>query len=345
MVLTSCDKPTVELPEPNDPIFVLSGELGGNALDIVAGDNGAYMHTASEQVNGVTLFTGDLTDGDFSMELGIYDGFIDMPNHIPEDEIANITPKFAKYSSEPLVTLRKSMLGNTQGIESVTWYVNGVLEGNGEVPLTEPGKYDVCAFIKFANDETGQLCNEVIVGYKRGANFAIDYNLDQGILEANINEVGAQVTDVKWYLNDSLISGNQVLDYTLLQTDYELVNLRAEVTFDNEVVRAKSVLVDGLNGVNSVDDFTAFELTSAYDSPQDFNIKIKIKSDGKTYRSEFANNENASITITGIEFFGTNDDGKDVYKISGIVNAVVMEMATEKKMPVTFSTVFGIAID
>jgi len=347
LALGSCSKETIELPLPNDPVFILDGSLGGEEFHLVAGDNNAFMHTNSEMVNGVRLFSGELSDGNVSVELGIFDGMVDRPGHVTVDELENIVPTFAKRSSDPLVTLNKNLLGNNQNVQSIDWYINNSLAGTDEVLIYEPGKYDVCAFISFQNGQFEALCDEIIVGYSRSANCSIGFDVQQDYLMANINPtVGSpQVTNVVWYIEDSLLVGQNgvALNTQILP---ELQQVKAEVHFANGAVRTKTVLVDAGNGNNSVSDFSLFEMSASNSIPdQDFNIRLHIKADGKSYLSEYADNENSSIVITGLEYYGKNDAGKDVYKVSASISAVVMELTTEKMISVTFSTAFGVEIE
>lgn len=345
LTLASCTKEIIELPVPNDPVFILNGTLSGEEFHLVAGDNNAFMHTKSEMVNGVQLYSGELTDGNISVELGIFDGLVDKPGHVAVDELQNIVATFATRSPGPLVVLTKDLLGNSQNIESVDWYVNNSFAGSDEVEIHEPGKYDVCAYVTFTNQQLKVLCDEIIVGYERGASFSINDLSQPNQISANIvNAVGAQIIEVKWFLDEDLLPQQGQL--ISISADPELHRLRAEVHFGNGVVRTRTIVVDTENGVNHIDDFSSFELPNTYGVPnQDFNIRLKIKSNGKTYRSEYADNENSSLVITGIEYYGKNAKDKDVYKVSGAVDAVVMEMASEKMVSVTFSTVFGVEIE
>ena len=149
ILLTGCSKDVIELPEENDPVFVLDGTLAGESLTLTAGDNNAYMYTSVESVNGVRVFSGKLSDGETSVELGIFDGNLDQPGHVPEVDLSNVALEFAKASSEPFVVLTRENLNQYQNIALVDWYVNGVFEGANNLYITEPGKYDICAFVTF----------------------------------------------------------------------------------------------------------------------------------------------------------------------------------------------------
>ncbi|NRA13067.1 MAG: hypothetical protein HRT57_14045 [Crocinitomicaceae bacterium] len=340
--LGSCGKDVIELPESNDPVFTLNGTLAGIEFNLIAGDDNAFMHTGTEMVNGVNLFKGELGDGNFSLELGIFDGMVDRPGHITVEELQNIVPTFASRSNEPLLVLSKYKLGSNQAIESVDWYINNEFAGLDEVEIDEPGKYAVCAFITFTNGDFNQLCEDIIVGYERSANFTIQYDLVAGAIEGNILAIDEDVQSVEWFVNDSAVGSNPILNQSI---DSESTRLKAIVHFANGAVREKAVIIDGQDDFYSAKSFSTMEMSSPYSgSNQDFNIRLKIKLDGKTYLSEYANNENSSLFITDVELYGPNSEGNDVYKVSGIVNAVVMEEVSQKMISVTFVTVFGVEI-
>ena len=80
MILASCSKEQVVIPDGNDPVFTVEGSLGGEELSLTAGDYNAYMHTTTKLVQGVRVFTGELTDGSTSIELGIWNINISIEN-------------------------------------------------------------------------------------------------------------------------------------------------------------------------------------------------------------------------------------------------------------------------
>lgn len=347
LTLGSCTKEVINLPEPNDPVFTLNGTMAGIEFNLIAGDDNAFMHTGSEMVNGVNLFSGELSNGEFSLELGIFDGMVDKPGHITVDEIQNSVPTFASHSSQPLVVLSKSMLGSSQVITRVDWYINNTFAGTNEVEIREPGKYSVCAFITFANGDSNNLCEDIIVGYERNANFSIQYAFQVGqqggAISANILAVDAGVESVEWFVDDVSMGSNLTFDTVL---EPQSTRVKAIVHFDNGTVREKMVIIDGYNNVYSAKSFSVMEMSSSYQSQnQDFNVRLIIKSNDKTYLSEYANNKNSSLVISGVEFYGKNTEGNDVYKVSGVVSAVVMESVTEKMVSVNFATVFGVEIN
>lgn len=150
LLLQSCSKAQVEVPESNDPVFLIEGVFAGEDFSLVAGDDNAYMFTNTFVINGVNFYSGNISNGNFSIELGVYDGMLDIPNHEPQVELSNLNPIFAQHTPPPITTLSKDMFANAQYISQIIWKVDGVQVGIDNAVIHEPGLYDVCAEITFA---------------------------------------------------------------------------------------------------------------------------------------------------------------------------------------------------
>jgi len=347
LALASCKKDVVDIPESNDPVFRTIGTIGTEPFEIVAGDNGAYMFTMTEVQNGVDVFSGKISDGSFSIEMGIYDGMVDRPSHEAVDIITNIiSTEFSHNTGFPLLTLSKDELttmAGSQYIEQIVWSIDGIYQDLNEVVITEPGKYYVCADVTFLDGATASICNEVIAGYKLDANFMIDFSVGlQGAVTASVDDMGNTVQEVRWFVDEDLVGNTEYIETGSL-SGYHTIT--AEVEFENGVVRRKSVLVDGSNEQHTVNDFTIFEYQAPTTvEPRDFNIRLFVEKDGKKYSSETAKNEDAYLLITGLEYYGKNDAGNNVYKVSADVKVQVREVGTSNTTPMSFTTVFGIEI-
>ncbi|MCR9171775.1 MAG: hypothetical protein NXI10_04735 [bacterium] len=344
VVLSGCKKEEfVDPPGSELPIFELHGTLGNEALDLVAGDNDALMLTSTKQTNGVRVFTGELTDGSTSIELGLFDGNIDIPNSVPEVDIQNAVLQLARRYHDPLAVLTiNDIVPNGNGTH-VDWYINGSFAGSGQVSIYEPGKYDVCAHVTFLTGQTEQLCDEIILGYERNSNCNILLDLSQNYLEAQLNTNGEPV-NVEWFLNDTLIGSANTLSHPLT---YGIGHkLTARVTFTNTgVVREKSCFIDGTDPTQWISDFSAFEYGSTPSiTPQDYQVRLIIEKNGKTYRSMEAENQGSTITLLSLEPYENNASGNKTYKAVVQVEAVVMEMSSEKKLPVNFTATLGIEV-
>lgn len=342
-VMSSCSKDKLEIPEANDPVFTIEGELSGSPLNLIAGDDGAYMFTMTKIVNGVQLFSGAISNGTTSVEIGVFDGSLDKPNHVPEIELSSIVANFAFNQSQPLAELSKYIFSNQSAISEIEWFANGAPIGsNSFATISEPGKYEVCAHITFVDLTTDILCDELIVGYTRSSNFTLDWDASSGYLNAFIDPVAgsAGINDVKWFVDGNFVSSNLNYQSSIASGNHDL---SAEVTFSDGSKRRKNCLVNAFDQTKNTEDFTAFELQN--DSViQDYNVVLKINHNGQEFLSSLANNSDASLTINNVTYYGKNDAGKDVYKINADIVANVCAVGTTKQIPVSFTTNFGIEI-
>lgn len=342
-VLVSCSKEKLELPESNDPVFVINGTIGGTDFDLIAGDEGAYMFTTTQSINGVNFYSGMISDGNLSIELGIYDGMLDMPNHQPEIELSNLTPVFSVDPNQPLTILSKSMFSNASYIDNIIWSIDGSVAGINDVEIEEAGHYDVCAQVTYADLTVETLCNDLIVGYNHSANFSIDFTSSGGYLNAGLSNVtgGASVTNVDWYINDVWTETNPTTAAQLVTGTHKVT---AVAHFSNGAVRTKNILVNGFQQNKGMEDFTMFEDQSSANVIQDFNCRLRVTMNGQEYDSEIAENLESSVDILNIEYYGPNNSGNSVYKVEANVNAKVRSLTTLKQIPISFTTVFGIEI-
>lgn len=344
--MLSCQKEQIEIPESNDPVFQANGTLGGEAFDIVAGDNGAYMYTMTLEENGVNVYTGRISDGQFSLELGIYDGHVDQQNYNLVNDLGNFTPQFASGVEVPMLILSRELLATlpqSQFIETINWQINGEWIGEDDAIISTPGIYEVCAEIRFFGGLEQQLCNEVIVGYERHGNCSIDFSItQQGSLIATANSTGSAVQSVKWFLNNEFLSDQSEL-FHQLSGDFSV--LSAEITLENGVRRTRRVLVNGTHNYLTANDFSIFESSTPLGvALRDLNFKLLVRKNGVVYNSMGCDNSNSSIEITQVEYYGLNDQGNPVYKIMGYVDAKVLNTSTQNVVPITFTTAFGVEI-
>ena len=345
--VTSCKKDVVEIPQENDPVFRADGNLGGESFSIIAGDDNAYMYTMTTVENGVNIFSGEISNGDFSIRMGIYDGFIDKPSHVVENDLLNVSPVFAYDADQELLVLSKNTmlsLSQSQSINKIEWFVDGDWKATNDYVIKEPGKYNVCAEIYHVGSSAPyMLCDDVIVGYSNNVNCKIDFSVAGGTLNAEINDMGYGMQSVEWFLNGSSLGTATNLNQQQLPSNYSV--LSAKVSFSGGYVRTKSVLVNGTYSQFTANDFTIFEQQANTSVPnRDFNVRLDIHKDNKYYTTIDCENEGSTITITGFEYYGKNDNGKDVYKVSALVNAEVKTDGSMKSIPVNFSTTFGIEI-
>ena len=343
MMFTSCDKEEIVLEESTDPIFVTTGQLNGESFNIVAGDDGAYMHTMTLLENGVNVFSGEISNGNLSLEMGVYDGHIDKPSHNVVNELTDFSPHFSMGYSGNYLELNKfklCALPNSQNIEKIIWFIDGQKAGVNVALITEPGKYEVRAEVKFyGSAEVQNLTNDVIVGFKRSANCTIDFEMDQDSVVASIDAFGSSVTGVTWFLNGNEVANTHDL---LLNITPERHTLTARVEM-GDVVRIKSVCIDGSGAGNTINDLTHLE-EGSQGSPHDYNLRLIVVKDGTVFVSESADNLNSTIQVLGVELYGENSNGNEVYKVTALISANLRSAVSEETVPISFTTTFGIEI-
>jgi hypothetical protein len=340
LVFASCKKTEIDdLPVGNSPVFKAEGMINGNSFSLIAGENGVVMNTYTEKVNGVNKYTGSIGNENIELEFGIYDGDLDQIN----ESIPNIgaTEFWAVNPHEPLTTLSKFYFSNASSIQKIDWYLNGVFAGLNQVDIYLPGKYNVCANVTFYDGSQANLCNEIIIGYKRNGNFQLYHTINSsGKLTAWIDPFQGEVENIIWELDNEVIGTAATTSYLVPTGGYKL---KATVNFIDGTQRIKSVHLDGTLEQKFIDDFTVFEIKENATQPWDYNVLVRFKENGIIYRSDLIDNSESNIEIEKVEYYGLNQAGNQVYKLTATVHAFLKSTANIQK-EINFKTEFGIEI-
>ena len=340
--MVACKKDTITIPESNDPIFRLDGTFGSDAISIVAGDNDGFMYTMTDTENGVEIVSGKLLDNTIGVELGIFNGGL---NNSTEEfnENMSLTPVFSSHYGYPIASLSKDLFINAAYIENIEWVVDGGQPVLDSVQITEPGKYEVCAHIMYNNSMAPKtLCNQVIVGYNQYQNESINFDVNsaQGGASTWIDNSQGTIDFVDWYYNDSFYIR---ADSCFKNLGSQMYKLTAVVNYTNGVVQTKNMLIDGGVTGSTIEDFTLFE-DNALSIIQDYNIRVKVNSNGLVYRSDFTENGSSIVEISSVELYGLNDQGNKVYKVEAAVQCNVSNTPGGNSIPLEFNTSFGFEI-
>jgi hypothetical protein len=339
-VIASCKKDAIEIPESNEPVFSVSGTFNGEPLNLIAGNDGAYMHTMTKMENGVNIFSGIISNESMSFEVGVFDGNLDVQSTGAPS--TNIAPIYSSVSIVPLATLSKNSFLNASVINYIKWFVDGIDRGPNDVLIYEAGVFNVCAEVHFQDGSENTLCNDIIIGFNHNA--TCDFEtvlLGSGLVKTSIQNPTNAVSSVEWYINDVLTQTTDTFEYYL--PDF-LQKLTAKIHFDNGTVKTKSMLVDGYNTQKNIEDFSVFEMQSEAFTSRDFNIRVIINLGNDIYRSDLANNVSSGVQITEIKPYGLNSAGKNVYKISGIISCKQRKVGTSIDANLNVNFVFGIEI-
>jgi hypothetical protein len=337
----SCTKESIPDPTTDqNPVFHVSGVINEEPFDFRAGDNNMVMETEIYTQKGVPTFAGNLTDGSDYIQLSIKDGDIDLVHgnwmELLPDEL-----DFLSALNEPLTTLSKEYFSNHEIIESIEWIIDGQFAGLNEVPVYEPGKYQVCANVNFVDGWEANLCNELIIGYNKNATSHLRHFLSpNGSFQAWLDHSSYQVEETKWYINGTYHGNDQKLLTSLEKGIYEI---SAEVTYSNGAKRVLKVVVDGnLNG-HFIDDLTVFEDLET-EHFADYAALISVKRNGQTYHSFLADNEDAEFHVKGIEPFGTSASGNPIFKLNIELTCLLQHAISGQQIPFEMNGVFGVEV-
>lgn len=337
--LASCNKEIEEIPESNAPLFVLSGQLGEENIEFIAGDNGAVFSNSISTINGVSYYGGTLSQDGTEIELGMYRGNNDLPE-FTLNEVLNLNSlQFAVLPTAPLFEMKREYFSNESNIKEIKWYVDGEYAGTNTLKILEPGKYNVCAQILYANKYSSEICNEIIVGYTRKNELSLDFSLDGNNQITSWVETDGEVSGIKWYLNEQLLSEEMTLS-TILPAAFN--QLRAEITFADGSRRIRNVMVDGTHSECSIEDFAKIE---KYDNLSwDYKLRLNIKHNGKEYSSMNVDNSSGSVQVNSIKYYGVDPKGNPVYLLKGVLNAKVKTKTTNDILDVKLNISWGLGL-
>jgi hypothetical protein len=337
----ACSKDDITLPESNDPVFRAEGTFGADGLDLIAGDNGMYMHTFTGLNNGVKVFSGELTDGNFGLQIGLYDGDVDMTSSIPLNVIKQ-SDNWAFESGQDLAIISKEMFPNHLLIDEIIWMVNGVFAGSNTLKIDESGVYEVCALVTYVDGSSSVLCNELSVGFERNGNFKLrHYSSQSGELSLWMEDIVGEVDSVSWFVDNEFVGSGS--DYSGIVTA-EQHSIEAKVIFTNGARRNRSMIVDGLVSGHFIDDFTGFEQDLQNMITRDYNWIVKLQSNGDEYSSLYADNSNSTIEVDDVSYYGLNSAGNRVYKITATFNGTLRRLGSNQNKALSINTVFGLEI-
>lgn len=340
-VSTACDK--VEKPNisSNSPVFMANGTINGDPFSIVAGDDDAFMHTHSRQDRGVDVFGGTLSNDSFFVEMEIYNGNVDIPQNNPESVFAQQL-SFVSSSTQPLVVLNKNTFSNTLLIEEVVWKINDSIVSTNIYQIFDPGFYDICGEFSFVDGTKKTLCETVLIGYRQNAKAIIEMVQNQdGILDGWLTPVNCNLTSIKWYLNNSLISELPSWSTAITQ-GFQTIEVQAN--FANGANKKMKAVFDGTNISRNIQSFSIFESDTSHQNFRDFSVRLRLHQNGTTYSSDFADNSSSSITINKVEYYQKNAQGNDTYKVEAEISAKVQENLGSSPKIINFTTTFGFEV-
>jgi hypothetical protein len=341
LLLSGCNKETIDPPAVSVPLFKVEGFFNNEVFKCIVGNDDYKMLTYTNLQNGVACFSGSISNDEFEISLGLFDGNIDiLPATIANFQLANF--HFAQKPIVPLAILSKNMFTNEQSISQIKWYVNNQFKGINDVSIFEPGKYSVRAQVTFFDGTQKSLTNDIILGYTKNATCSINYAVNQNeIVQVSIENETVPIDQINWYVNNQFYSSQ--FEFSKQLGD-DLEEIKAEIVFENGVKRTKSFLISNVQNWKYLNDFSAVE-SIINNLNWDYNFIFAVKKDGKTYESITTQNSNASIDVTDFKYYGKNENGKKVYSLNVSINCMVKEVGSQVAVPLNFTSIFGIEID
>lgn len=294
--LFSCRKDDLPvMPPSNDPIFRITGDIAGSPIEFIAGMEGAVLTSETINLQGVPHLSVTLGNSSNSFHLMLASGDMDMPESLLFDPSTLEDWMLTGDPAEPLMVISKYNLSNSSHIQSIQWRVNGIAQDSEVVKINEPGIHELCASITFLDNKESEICQEVILGYKKNARNHLRFLKGQdNVIIAFFDNPDHTIHRIDWFINDSLIPTDKL--NLILPVQFNRYTLTGIVYNSNGVVRKKTVFIDRINTMNYIEDLTAFE--HQYNHDWDYKARIQLKHLEKNYSSALTSGE---ISITHVE--------------------------------------------
>ncbi len=321
LLLGSCKHEVIPPPVSNSPIFGVEGKVGQDTFSLMAGKAEVTMKPTLVESNGMKIYRGTLGNDQSYFQLQIYSGNIDFPNQPKFNPDSFNEFLFTPYNQGALWSISKSDFPNSSSIIEIKWSVNGLEQAIlNDLKIDSPGKYEVCASVKYEDQSESVLCREITVGFKKNADFNLNHQVTSGAnLHASIESVVGEASAVQWYLNGNPISSEFEIDTLLPQAKY---TLRAEVIFENGITVNRAAVIDVSWNENGIADFAS--LAAEVSSVWDYKVQITYFKNGTTYRSDNEFNLGKVISVEDIVFHGKDGLGIPVYILKGSVDAILI---------------------
>ncbi len=339
--LFACKKEDVtpDVPSNEVPVFKAVGTIDGIPVNFQAGVDGAFLTTYTSNIEGVDRFSGKITQGQNFADFGLYNGNLLLPSN--SFVFFGTKLRFASPPTTPLYTLNKDLMENSGAIESIDIKVNGNSVGE-TLTICEPGIYTICVDVNYVDglQENGYVCNQLVLGYTDFGMFDLNHNVSgSGMIQANVNTI-IDIANVDWYVEDNYVSTGLSFSGTLNANENKL---KAVVTFASGLVASREIYVNTYNQNIFVEDLSHFVLPVDPAIMRDFKADLSVKLNGTLY-THVASTSQAEIVLTGISYYGVDANGKDVYKLTGVVNALMKNNTTMEIVNAQLDVAFGIEI-
>jgi hypothetical protein len=338
--IVACKKKIVEIPPSNEPTYSAKGFIGEDNFDFYVGDDESIYNYENTISNSVTIYQGKLLRGEQELQISLYSGDVD--KHISNDVASLLSGNkilLASNSAEGFFKCTKDDFPNSSLIKEISWKVDGEYAGSNSLEILTPGVYQVCARIYYVSNGFTEVCNEVIVGFRKNASFLLDYSISGENFNTWINCTSTSVSSVKWYVNDSLMSQDLSFGGFLPEN---LNTIKAEIVFANGVKRTRSIFLNKTENGKSIFDFANLE--NNFNAIWDHKLKINYRNGAKEYSSVNLLNENASFVLSSVRFLGPDGNGNNVYIFKGKLIAQLKSKSNSEMVDLDLDISFGLSL-
>lgn len=336
--LFACKKESLpKLPESNSPIYSVKGTIDGQEIKYEAGVNGMYMETSFNYLNNVLQYNANLKSDINNFDLLISNADIDIPSStIDFSLITGI--ELANMNLNELLVLNKNTFNNHEEINTVSWTVDGEDPTSEEIIISEPGFYNICATIVFLNGAEKELCNDLLISYKKNSSFGLRHYLNQSNqLNCFIDVPQDNIQSIAWNINGDQYATTNTISF-LLEAEPYLIE--ATVVLTNGVKRTKRFFIDGAYPKNYIEDFSIQENQSQINH-WDLRGRLSVSHFGNEWTP--ANYED-DIIIYEVLKKGVNEKKQTVYEIKGVYEGVMENKSNQQQADGSFEFTLAFAI-
>jgi len=342
--LLGCKKekniPLSELSGSKTPIFSVKGTIGKIDIDMVAGIDSAFLETAIDKRHGIDFFTGKMNKGKQSITMKISDGSIGI-----NESILTKTKPLSLYSPleiQSWINVNYDSLNENAQIQAIKFSVDEVEVGQN-LTVYKAGWHDICVNITFNDQSERRLCNTVLLGYKDLGRFVINEKRDilNEQTQLSIHETESQIISVKWLMNGNIFSQEQ---NCTISDNQGVVEIQAEVTFSNGIIRRHTILLDTDNHMHKFPDIHRFIKTENALYYNDFKMYIGFSDlDNLSWGPITQESEISGVfTVQSISEYEKKNNGNTIYKVVGNIQGEFFDPTVDSYSPVLLNVVFGI---
>jgi hypothetical protein len=324
MLFFSCKKDQLpEIPDSNDPVFSVNGDINGVSFELVAGDENIQMSESIEIINGVDYFSSQLSNDQESVTIKMADGELDQLEKNWSLENISSIDLLPSYE-EPLQSIGVFDFSNSQMITSINWEVNGNAVNGEKIDFNAPGRYDVCGTFTFLGGTSVDVCNELIIGFERTTEAELKAEPLQGYsFRLELDTDNNNITEIAWYVNDSLFSSDPITNFT---ADIEHNFIRCEYITADGGSKEKTIYLNRDNPEIYVQDFGYFENYSGEFADYLMNLEFNLSQGA--FRA-FPYQNLTSVTLDEVTLYEETAD-KKVYLVKGAFVGKLLNLNTQE---------------